>query len=714
MNQDDFFAAEDADGVRFNFNTFPVTTLEANRLVFPLGAVLCPLQDRSDLPRMMKYPMRCFKCQNFFSNHCQLDNIGWSCCFCGAKNQISQEILHEEMNSSSIEYIVNPMRNEFLSVVFVIDLSLEPEELKSLIESIAGSLELLPMNCQVGLVTFDACVKIYEFNEIINKSFVIQGEKLYQDEVLQKFLGGDKRKFLTQDFTKFKSILLNLKSVTTDSKDERSRNCFGQAIKTLSNCFNNGDVHVLLFIGTPVTIGEGNIVSLDKKVQIRTFNDDFSSNKKSTNFYTNIANRKEAANSSMSFSIFASSYNQVGVYEMSDLTLKTGGYLILNDSFTSNLFKQNYLKVFELNKIGELDLVSNSHLSIRTSNYLEVQGIVGDVIKEEIKNNRSDVISGVADTEIGVGFTNNFKIPLSSSKHNYSIYFKVKTVGHTNERRKLPNWFYIQFQTFYNHPDGSKRMRLTTLKKPTTNEPSFKNIETSFDQEASIVLFAKEIVYKFKTINFKNISNKIDNFVIEVMRNFGIYIKGEINSFHFAPNFSLLIQFFYNLKKSPILTNFNKTPDEFIYYIDTFLKANVSDSLLMIQPTLTCFTAEEDQPPTPVLLDSSSLRKDCVLLMDSFFHIVIQFGEAAAHWRDSELDREEFANVYRMIEEPIEEVREILHERFPLPRYINTDEGQSQSRFLISRLNPSNDDLYTEEVSLNKYYRTLLEKVIHL
>lgn len=38
---------------------------------------------------------------------------------------------------------------------------------------------------------------------------------------------------------------------------------------------------------------------------------------------------------------------------------------------------------------------------------------------------------------------------------------------------------------------------------------------------------------------------------------------------------------------------------------------------------------------------------------------------------------------------PIDDAQEILQTRFPMPRYIDTEHGGSQARFLLSKVNPS-------------------------
>lgn len=40
-----------------------------------------------------------------------------------------------------------------------------------------------------------------------------------------------------------------------------------------------------------------------------------------------------------------------------------------------------------------------------------------------------------------------------------------------------------------------------------------------------------------------------------------------------------------------------------------------------------------DAPPQPVLLDSVSLKGDVILLLDTFFHVLIWHSETIAAWR---------------------------------------------------------------------------------
>ena len=79
---------------------------------------------------------------------------------------------------------------------------------------------------------------------------------------------------------------------------------------------------------------------------------------------------------------------------------------------------------------------------------------------------------------------------------------------------------------------------------------------------------------------------------------------------------------------------------------------DVNNSLIMIQPTLMSYTF--DVPPQPVLLDSVSIKPDVILLLDTFFHILIFHGETIAQWRKAGYqDQEGYENFKELLESPV-------------------------------------------------------------
>ena len=61
-----------------------------------------------------------------------------------------------------------------------------------------------------------------------------------------------------------------------------------------------------------------------------------------------------------------------------------------------------------------------------------------------------------------------------------------------------------------------------------------------------------------------------------------------------------------------------------------------------------------DTPPQPVLLDSVSIKHDVILLLDTFFHILIFHGELVAQWRKQGYQEQEgYENFKELLEVPV-------------------------------------------------------------
>ncbi|OTA29510.1 Protein transport protein SEC23, partial [Hortaea werneckii EXF-2000] len=192
-------------------------------------------------------------------------------------------------------------------------------------------------------------------------------------------------------------------------------------------------------------------------------------------------------------------------------------------------------------------------------------------------------------------------------------------------------------------------------------------------------------------------------------------------------NFTLYPQFMFHLRRSQFLQVFNNSPDETAFYRHVLNHEDVGNSLVMIQPTLDSYTFDQDGG-VPVLLDSTSIQPQTVLLLDTFFHILIFHGETMAEWRKAGYqDMEGYENFKELLESPKEDARELIQDRFPLPRFIVCDAGGSQARFLLAKLNPSTthtsaagyggvaqtaQTIFTDDVSLQTFMDHLMKLAV--
>jgi len=231
------------------------------------------------------------------------------------------------------------------------------------------------------------------------------------------------------------------------------------------------------------------------------------------------------------------------------------------------------------------------------------------------------------------------------------------------------------------------------------------------------------VAWRAQTEEVFDIMRWMDRMLIRLCAKFGTYTRDDPSSFHLSSHFSIFPQFMFHLRRSQFLQVFNSSPDETVYFRYHLLRQTVAAGLLMIQPTLICYSLSG--PPAPVLLDNTSMQVDRILLLDSFFWITLWCGETIAAWRNEGYHLQEgYENVKELLDEPKKELAEWLKGRTPAPRVIETDQHKSQARFLLAKLNPSvthmnaganaygqaggaNELVYTDDVSLQVFLQHL-------
>ncbi len=131
----------------------------------------------------------------------------------------------------------------------------------------------------------------------------------------------------------------------------------------------------------------------------------------------------------------------------------------------------------------------------------------------------------------------------------------------------------------------------------------------------------------------------------------------------------------FHLRRSQFLQVFNNSPDETgmysvpsricivanltyaAFYRHVLNHEDVSNSLIMVQPTLDAYRIDQEEAEA-VLLDSSSIQPDAILLLDTFFHILIFHGEMIAAWRkEGYQDNADYANFAELLQKPKEDAK---------------------------------------------------------
>lgn len=582
-------------------------------------------------------------------------------------------------------------------------------------ESLVMSLSLLPENALVGLVTFGTMAHVHEIGYTeCPKSYVFRGSKDYAAKQVQEMLGltapamrpgmpqqqpgrlmppmGPASRFLLPvqqcEFQLTKVLEQLQKDPWPVASDRRNLRCTGVALSVavglLESSFQNAGGRIMLFAGGPATEGPGLVVGPELREPIRSHHDIDRDNikyyKKALKFYDNLA--KRTAHNGHIIDIFAGCLDQVGLLEMKGLANSTGGHMVLTDSFTASMFKQSFVRIFEKDGDDNLLMGFNASLEVMTTKELKVTGLIGHAVSMNKKS------TSVGETECGIGNTCSWKMCGIEPSSSYGIYFEIGSQGGPTQHQQgqQQQQSMIQFLTYYQHSSGQFHLRVTTIQRKLSGPSGDPAIAQSFDQEAAAVLMSRIAVFKAEVDDGPDVLRWVDRMLIRLCSRFADYRKDDPSSFRLEKNFTLYPQFMFHLRRSQFLQVFNNSPDETAYYRHVLNHEDVSNSLIMIQPTLDSYTFDQDGGQ-PVLLDSTSIQQNHVLLLDTFFHILIFHGETIAEWKKAGYqDREGYENFAALLDMPKEDARvstiQISKRDIPLTKLRNS--SPTDFRYLVS------------------------------
>lgn len=732
-----FDAEEERDGVRLSWNAWPASKNDAAGLVIPLACMYSPFKQTAQLPRVNYEPIMCTgSCRTVLNPHCDVDVAAkvWKCPFCFRHNPfpphysgITETNLPAELIPAftTIEYILPRAATLPPVFLFVVDTSMTADELQPLKDTLLMGLSLIPQNALVGLITYGTTVQVHELAfEACPKAYIFNGEKSLEPDKVKELLGlklpgaGQQQQAARRFIMDLQSCEETLETILEELQPDsfkaatgtRKKRCTGVALSVavglLESGFANSAARIMNFVSGPCTVGPGLVVSTSQKEFIRSHHDIQNDNARymanATKHYTGLA--AHAAKNGHAVDIFGCSLDQVGLLEMRALVQATGGIAVLADDFDSPMFKDSFKKIFATDEKGNFKIGFNAAFEVQMSKELKVCGAIGHCASL----NKSG--PSVSDSVMGVGGTTAWRLCGMDPSSTVALYFDVAGQAAAPGPRTKGC---LQFQTHYQSAQGQKVLRVTTIARAWA-DPSAGNIAymQAFDQEAAAVLMARYAAHKAETQDTRDILRWLDRALIRLCSRFAEYRKGEPMSFVLNPMLALYPQFMFHLRRSDLLQVFNNSPDETCFKRLMASRETVLNALMMIQPTLEAYTLESPQP-FPVLLSATSLSSDRVLVLDTFFHVVVWYGDKVAEWRNQKYhERPDFAHLKTLLEAPLQYIKLVQSERFPLPRFIQADEGKSQARFLTAKVDPAipqttyggnASEIMTEDVKLEVF-----------
>ena len=751
----DIAKEESQNSVRMSWNVLPSNPIDLQRYIVPCGIHYTPLKQVENLQILEYEPLTCKICKSVIAPQFQIDfrSKSWSCPFCESKNMfptiyaqnISEQNLPAELlpEATTIEYKLNKKESKFPVFMFLIDIAIEESELSELKETIQSTLSLIPPECEIGIITYGTMCNLVELGFTdFPKMFVFKGEKKYSAQNIVTQLGlfnkNDPR-IQSQNSKKFlvplKDSEFAINSFLDDlfpdpfpvGFEERKSNCLGLAINVaislLESVHNGEPCRIFIFAGGPCNIGSGKIVDLKLKETIRNYLDFEKGNENTYHFqeaikyYEELADRAFKANQIID--IYSCCLNQIGLLEMKFLVEKTGGVMLLTDSFSTRSFKDTFNKIFESDEEGNLKMCFKGRSELFVTKPLKLKGALGHLVSMNIVNNENNNLKMVSnDYPIGQGNTRVWNLGGIDSTSTYTYILDIDSNNQNNNYR----YGIIQFQTSYIASDRTTRLRVTTIKRKIS--PDLQNnkyeVAQSFDQEAAAVLLAKIAIDKNIKEERNLVLRWIDKTLIKLTSRFAEYNKDEPSSFRLTKEFAYFPQFIFYLRRSFVLKNFNASPDEVTQFKTILLRENVTNGTIMIQPALYSYSGENPES-TPVLLEIENMKSDVVLLLDAFFFVCVWYGEDVCKWRDAGFQNEpEYENIKYMLDNPVDYAQSIVSERLPSPRFISADYGTGQERLIKSALDPnlsgSNEFkegyFITDDVSLKVFMEHLIRKAV--
>uniref|UniRef100_A0A0D9X8U7 Protein transport protein SEC23 n=1 Tax=Leersia perrieri TaxID=77586 RepID=A0A0D9X8U7_9ORYZ len=812
----EFLDLEVQDGIRMPWNVIPGTKQDATNCVVPVSAIYTPLKPNPAFPVLPYGPLRCRMCRSILNPFCVVDYVAkiWVCPFCFQRNHFPQHYSSISESNLPAELFPQYTTVEFMSTaetgpvappvfLFVVDTCMIEEEIGYLKSALAQAIELLPDQSLVGFITFGTYVQVHELGfGLLPKSYVFKGTKeVTKDQILEQMcffagktkpttgvIAGSRDGLSTESISRFllpasdcefvlNSIIEELqKDPWPVSADQRASRCTGTALSVAASllgvCVPGSGARIMAFIGGPSTEGPGSIVSKSLSEPIRSHKDlDKGSAplyNKAVKFYEEIS--KQLVHQGHVLDLFACALDQVGVAEMKVAVERTGGIVVLAESFGHSVFKESLQRIFQSSD-NDLGLSFNGIFEINCSKDVKIQGVIGPCTSLEKKSPLS------SDTVVGQGGTTAWKMCGLDRKTSICLVFDIaKKDGSDAISQSTSNQFYFQFLTYYQHHEGQMRLRATTLSRRwVAGSGGVQDLIDGFDQEAAAAVMARLVSFKMEaepvtswyqssgsmamamasaaqafidisngltelTEMFSDVIRKLDALrsalhvsppgtivladfdpvrwldraLISLCSKFGDYQKETPSSFSLSPRLSIFPQFMFNLRRSQFVQVFNNSPDETAYFRMMLNRENVANAVVMIQPSLISYSFQSG--PEPALLDVTAIAADRILLLDSYFTIVVFHGITIAQWRKAGYQDQQGHEAFtQLLQAPQEEADLIIKERFPVPRLVVCDQYGSQARFLLAKLNPSvtynsdnpappgGDVIFTDDVSFQVF-----------
>lgn len=727
------------------WNSVPSSRQMLKQNMVPFGVFKTPFFQRDPpIERRLGAPLKCSKCGFVANPFCPLDYYNaknWTCCNCGHHNPLSHQIVNYltqggrlqefEGENTVFEYQTDSQKQYQKTLILVIDTAIEPDELECLKMGISDNLPSEEFGYNLGLVTFGKHVKLHNLVSETRQELVLDGGKEYQTEQLMNLLSLREslpnaapnllNKFI-QPAAKCRNRVLKIVQrlkpssfeIKVKGEHRRKLRCTGNALQmstVLASSFCGDGTKICTFLAGACTYGPGLIVSPELEEHFRSHSDieknasKMAVYKKAHKFYSELG--KTCLKFNLTIDLFAFCLNQYGLGEMADLIQESGGIVINHEEFQD---KEYSLSVEQyMSRLFTHENVWNARVSVICSEEMGLHGTLGS-----LKLINKDKELEKQDNQMGQSGGNKFYLGTGSVHNSLLFLFQQKNPEISIKAKPC----YFQFQSTYYDEAGTAVLRVATLSRNYVADKDL--LGNSVDQEAAIACIARIASFKSITMETTDVVYWLNTVLIKFLRRLSRFVKNQPNTLKIPEHISLLPQFIFYFRKSEFVQKFATSVDEFALFRLSLIREVLNNMLVMIQPSLFAYTLENPNA-SPVLCDMDSLADDRILVVDTYFFVLLWHGKTIHYWKEQNYQEDpQFAHFKELLELSHTDAQLLMEDRLPVPRFMECYPGAPFERVLKSKLNPkagktqedSDENYSTDDVNLKTFMDYLMKLVV--
>ncbi|XP_023590563.1 protein transport protein Sec24B isoform X2 [Trichechus manatus latirostris] len=618
------------DSFRCTLTNIPQTQALLNKAKLPLGLLLHPFRDLTQLPVITSNTIvRCRSCRTYINPFVSfIDQRRWKCNLCYRVNDVPEEFMYNpltrsygephkrpEVQNSTVEFIASsdymlrpPQPAVYLFVLDVSHNAVEAGYLTVLCQSLLENLDKLPgdSRTRIGFMTFDSTIHFYNLQEGLS-----QPQMLIVSDIDDVFLPTPPDSLLVNLYESkelIKDLLNALPNMFTNTRETHS--ALGPALQAAFKLMSPTGGRVSVFQTQLPSIGAGLLQSREDPNQ-RSSTKVVQHLGPATDFYKKLALDCSGQQTAVDLFLLSSQYSDlaslacISKYSAGCIYYYPSFHYTHNPSQAEKLHKD--LKRYLTRKIG-----FEAVMRIRCTKGLSMHTFHGNFFV------RSTDLLSLANINPDAGFAVQLSI-----------------------EENLTDTSLVCFQTalLYTSSKGERRIRVHTLCLPVVS--SLADVYAGVDVQAAICLLANMAVDRSVSSSLSDARDALVNAVVDSLSAYGSTVSNLQHSALIAPSSLKLFPLYVLalLKQKAFRTGTSTRLDDRVYAMCQIKSQPLVHLMKMIHPNLYRIDRLTDEGaihvndrvvPQPPLqkLSAEKLTREGAFLMDCGYVFYIWIGKS--------------------------------------------------------------------------------------